>query len=123
MSGPVAIQYRAFISYSHVDAAWGTWLHHWLESFRGDNDLIGRDAAGTIHKTLRPIYRDLSGSIAGSPSEEALAALDASLALIVICSPASAQSSNVAERVRLFRLHHPERPIIPLIVNGKPGHP
>src|SRR4029079_6272169 len=116
MSGPVAIQYRAFISYSHVDAAWAEWLHRWLESFRGDNDLIGRDAAGTIHKTLRPIYRDPGELTFGSASEVTLAALDAARALIVICSPASAQSSYVAEQVRLFKSRHPGRPVIPLIV-------
>ena len=58
MNDAVALQYRAFIAYSHADAGWAKWLHRWLESFRGDKDLIGRDAAGTIHKTLRPIYRD-----------------------------------------------------------------
>ena len=122
-SKPVALQYRAFISYSHADAAWAKWLHRWLESFRGDKDLIGRDAAGTIHKTLRPIYRDPGELTVGSPSEETLAALDASRALIVICSPASAQSSYVAEQVRLFKSRHPGRPVIPLIVDGKLGDP
>ena len=122
-SKPVALQYRAFISYSHADAAWAKWLHRWLESFRGDEDLIGRDAAGTIHKTLRPIYRDPGELTVGSPSEETLAALDASRALIVICSPASAQSSYVAEQVRLFKSRHPGRPVIPLIVDGKLGDP
>ena len=56
MSDAVALQYRAFISYSHADAGWAKWLHRWLEGFRGDKDLIGRDATGTIHKTLRPIF-------------------------------------------------------------------
>ena len=53
MSDALALQYRAFISYSHADAGWAKWFQRWLEGFRGDNDLIGRDAAGTIHKTLR----------------------------------------------------------------------
>ena len=53
MNDAVALQYRAFIAYSHADAGWAKWLHRWLEGFRGDKDLIGRDATGTIHKTLR----------------------------------------------------------------------
>ena len=50
-----------------------------------------------------------------------LAALDASRALIVICSPASAKSDNVIEDIRLFKSRHPERPVLPLIIGGKPG--
>ena len=87
MNDALALQYRAFIAYSHADAGWAKWLHRWLESFRGDKDLIGRDAAGTIHKTLRPIFRD-PGDLPRPADALTLAALDASRALIVICSPA-----------------------------------
>ena len=58
MSRTVTLEYRAFIAYSHSDARWAKWLHRWLEAFRVDRDLFGRDATGTIHKTLRPIFRD-----------------------------------------------------------------
>ena len=27
-------RYKAFISYSWVDAAWGKWLHHAIETYR-----------------------------------------------------------------------------------------
>ena len=110
----VALQYRAFIAYSHADVGWAKWLHGWLESFRGDKDLIWRGATGAIHKTLRPIYRDPSDVAVGqTPTQQTLAALEASRALIVICSPASAKSSYVAEQIRLFRSRHPERPVHP----------
>src|SRR6185436_6127401 len=102
----VAIAYRAFISYSQPDAPWAKWLHRWLEDFRGDRDLIGLDVTGTIHTTLRPIFRpgyDFTDDVT-------CAALDASRALIVICSPASAKSRDVTEQIRLFRSRHPERP-------------
>ena len=89
------LRYRAFISHSHADTRWANWLHHWLESFRADKHLIGRDATGTIHTTLRPIFRHGDDFTAGG--KLALAALDASHALIVICSPASAQSEHVTE--------------------------
>jgi tetratricopeptide (TPR) repeat protein len=121
MSDPVVLQYRAFISYSHADEHSAKWLHRWLERFRGDEDLIGRDAAGTIHKTLRPIFHHGDDISAGDTL--ALAALDASHALIVICSPASAKSPYVNEKIRLFKSRHPERPVIPVIVGGKAGDP
>ena len=96
-----------------------------LESFTIDKDLVGRDTAtGPIPKTLKPIFRDRDDFTAGHTlSEQTLAALDASAALIVICSPASAKSHYVNEEIRLFKSRHPERPVIPLIVDGKPADP
>ena len=59
MTDPAAIRYRAFLSYSHRDAAWSKWLHRELERFRIDRDLVGREtSAGPVPKTLRPIFRD-----------------------------------------------------------------
>ena len=123
MAETVAYRYRAFISYSHADTAWAKWLHRGLEAFRIDRDLVGRETAtGSIPKSLRPIFRDRDDFTAGHTlSDQTLAALDASHALIVICSPASAKSHYVTEEIRLFKSRHPERPVIPLIVDGKPG--
>jgi hypothetical protein len=125
MADPVAFKYRAFISYSHADTASAKWLHRGLEGFRIDKDLVGRETAtGTIPKSLRPIFRDRDDFTAGHTlSEQTLAALDASHALIVICSPASAKSQYVTEEIRLYKSRHPTRPVIPLIVGGKPGDP
>ena len=41
----------------------------------------------------------------------------------MICSPASAKSHYVNEEIRLLKSRHPERPIVPIIVDGKPGDP
>jgi hypothetical protein len=125
MAVPVEFRYRAFISYSHADAKWANWLHGRLESFRIDRDLVGRQtAAGLIPKTLRPIFRDRDDFTAGhSLSEQTLAALDASAALIVLSSPDAAKSHYVNEEVRLFKRRHPDRPIIPIILDGKPADP
>jgi len=125
MAETVAYKYRAFISYSHADTSWAKWLHRGLEGFRIDKDLVGRKTAtGAIPKSLRPIFRDRDDFTAGHTlTDQTLAALDASHALIVICSPASAKSAYVTEEIRLFKSRHPERPVIPLIVNGKPGDP
>ena len=79
---------------------------------------------GLIPKTLRPIFRDRDDFTAGhSLSEQTLAALDASAALIVLGSPDAAKSHYVNEEVRLFKRRHPDRPIIPIILDGKPGDP
>ena len=34
-------KYRAFISYSHKDRAWGDWLHKALEGYRVPGRLVG----------------------------------------------------------------------------------
>lgn len=125
MAEPVAYTYRAFISYSHADTASAKWLHRALETFRIDKDFAGRETTtGTVPKTLRPIFRDREDFTAGhSLTDQTLAALDASAALIVVCSPAAAQSPYVTEEIRLFKSRHPDRPVIPLIVDGKPDDP
>ena len=125
MAEPIGLKYRAFISYSHTDTSWAKWLHGKLEGFPIDKDLVGRETAtGAIPKTLRPIFRDRDDFTAGDTlSEQTLEALDASQALIVICSPASAKSHYVNEELRLFKSRHPDRQVIPLIVGGTPDDP
>jgi formylglycine-generating enzyme required for sulfatase activity len=123
MAEPVPLKYRAFISYSHADTTWAKWLHRALEGFTIDKDLVGRETAtGAIPKSLRPIFRDRDDFTAGHTlSDQTLAALDASHALIVICSTFAAKSNYVNEEIRLFKSRHPDRSVIPLIVGGKPG--
>ena len=125
MTELTALKYRAFISYSHADTAWAKWLHRGLESFRIDKDLAGRQTPlGPVPESLRPIFRDREDFTAGhSLTDQTLAALDGSATLIVICSPTSAKSHYVNEEIRLFKARHPDRPVIPLIVAGKPGDP
>jgi hypothetical protein len=117
---PVQLKYRAFLSYAHADASWGRWLHRQLESFRIDKELTGRQTElGPVPKGLRPIFRDREDFTGGGTlSEATIAALDASAALIVLCSTASAGRPAVNDEVRLFRSRHPERPVIPVIVDG-----
>jgi formylglycine-generating enzyme required for sulfatase activity len=115
--------YRAFLSYSHSDTKWAKWLHGRLEDFRIEKDLSGRaTSTGPIPNSLRPIFRDRDEFTAGhSLTEQTLTALDESAALIVLCSPAAAQSRYVNEEVRLFKQRHSDRPVIPVIAEGKPG--
>jgi len=116
----VSIKYRAFLSYSHKDSSWAKWLHGRLESFRIDKDLIGRDTPlGPVPKTLRPIFRDREDFSGGHNLTDAtLAALDASAGLIVLCSPVAANRPVVNEEVRLFRSRHPDRPVVPVMIDG-----
>jgi len=125
MDEPLAFKYRAFISYSHADTPWAKWLHRALENFHIDKDLAGRETAiGAIPKALRPIFRDRDDFTAGHTlTDQTLAALDGSAALIVICSPQAAKSQYVNEEIRLFKSRHKDRPVIPLIVAGRPGDP
>src|SRR5262245_3316752 len=118
----VDFTYRAFLSYSHADTAWARWLHKHIEGF-AVRDLAGRDTArGPVPKRIAPIFRDREDFAAGhSLSTQTLAALKASEALIVLCSPAAASSRHVNEEIRLFKWLHPERLIVPVIADGEPG--
>src|SRR5689334_10627361 len=100
------IKYRAFLSYSHRDRAWATWLHSALERYRIGKDLVGRPTPiGPVPKTLRPIFRDRDDFSAGhSLTEQTLTALEASQFLIILCSPHAAQSHYVDEEIRRFKM-------------------
>src|SRR5262245_11101914 len=119
------IKYRAFLSYSRHDKAWGKWLHSALEGYRIDKDVVGRATlAGPVPKTLRPIFRDREDFSAGhSLTEQTLAALEASQFLIVICSPNAARSKYVNEEIRRFKALGGGDRVIPVIVDGEPGDP
>ena len=120
MFEPIAFKYRAFISYRHADQDWAKWLHRAIVSFPIGKDLAGRfTERGEIPSALRPVFRDRDEFTAGGGlSEQTLAALDASRALIVICSPSAAKSCYVNEEVRLFKARHPNRLVVPLIVDA-----
>jgi hypothetical protein len=114
------IKYRAFLSYGHADTKWAKWLHGRLECFRFDTDLIRTvTPRAPVPRTLRPIFGDREDFSGGhSLTEATVAALDASAALIVLCSTISATRPAVNEEVRLFRSRHPDRPVIPVIIEG-----
>jgi len=116
-------KYRAFLSYSHADSGVAKRVHGRLEGFHIDKDVVGRDTpAGPVPATLRPIFRDRNEFDAGgSLAEQTIMALDGSVALIVLASPHAARSKFVNEELRQFKSRHPDRPVIPLIVDGEPG--
>jgi tetratricopeptide (TPR) repeat protein len=115
-------RYRAFISYSHRDARWGEWIHRKLESYRLPKAIVGRDTPfGPVPERLQPIFRDRDElGTAMDLTTEITAALQSSLFLVVLCSPAAAASRWVNEEVRSFkRLHGGER-VRAIILEGEP---
>lgn len=118
-----AARYRAFISYSHLDAAFGRRLHRRLEAYALPRRLVGRPTpAGPAPARMAPIFRDRDEMAAtGDLSAEVRAALAASGALIVVGSPDAAVSSWVSLEVELFRELHPGRPILVALARGEPA--
>ncbi len=122
-SATPAFRYRAFISYSHQDKSWATWLHKALEAYVIPRRLVGQTTAvGVTPARLAPVFRDrdelASATDLGHKVNEALAQSEC---LIVICSPRSAASQWVNQEVLAFkRLGRSER-IFCLIVDGEPG--
>src|SRR5450631_1213861 len=118
-----APKYRAFISYSHRDAAWASWLHRSLERYRPPKSLIGTSTAlGEVPKRLAPIFKDRDELPSATDLGGLInAALAGSAAQIIICSPNSAQSKWVNEEVLAFKRLGREDKILCIIVGGEPN--
>jgi len=116
-------RYRAFISYSHRDAAFGRRLHRRLEGYRLPRRLVGRATPhGPAPARLAPIFRDHEELPAAHDlSAQVRAALGASQSLVVVCSPHARASPWVAREVALFRELHPGRPVLAALIEGEPG--
>jgi tetratricopeptide (TPR) repeat protein len=115
-------RYKAFISYSHKDAAAARQLHRRLETYRIPRRLVGSEGLhGPVPARLTPIFRDREEfPAAGDLSETVRAALAASDNLIVLCSPDAAASLWVGREIAVFRELHPGRPVYAAIVAGEP---
>lgn len=122
MSQPNTFKYHAFLSYAHADERAAKRLHRQLESFHIDKSLVGQATpVGVVGATLRPIFRDREDFSGGHELTAAtIAAIETAAALIVLCSPIAAMRPAVDEEVKLFRARHPDRPIIPVILDGTP---
>ena len=53
-------RYWAFISYSHKDEKFASWLHREIETYKGHTRLVGstNPAGEMVPKRLSPIFRD-----------------------------------------------------------------
>jgi hypothetical protein len=115
-------KYLAFISYSHCDEYWARWLHKGIEGYRVPKPLVdGPGQNGPIPSKIFPVFRDRDELASSADLPAALHdALSQSAHLIVLCSPAAAQSRWVNQEITEFkRLGRGDR-ILPLIVEGEP---
>jgi len=118
----VKFRFKAFISYNHRDRNWSAWLQRSLEAYRIPKRLVGSEGEfGSVPRRLTPVFRDREDLPSASDlSGKVKEALEASEALIVVCSPASAGSKWVNEEIRYFRSLGREDRIFALIVDGDP---
>ena len=118
-----AFRYKAFISYSWADAAWGAWLQKAIETYRTPAALVGKDGAlGPVPARLHPLFKDREEEAAGASIGAAVeTALAASEFLIVVCSPNSAKSQWVNRELAWFKTHRDPAKVLALIVDGSPG--
>ena len=104
--------YRAFISYSHADKAFASWLQKKTEGYVVPRALRRRYPQ-LPRDFKRSIFRDeeeLTGAKALTPALEE--ALRASQKLIVICSKSAANSTWVAREIAFFKRAHPQGDIV-----------
>ena len=108
---PQAARYDGFIACSESDAPWAERLSQRLERYYAVRPLMLK----------QHFFRTLDENKDYALSQTTTSALEASRSLIVICSPAAAKSHRVNEEIRAFKSRHPNRPVFPLIIDGKPG--
>jgi hypothetical protein len=117
------VKYWALISYSHKDSAVADWLHKKLETYRVPRSLVGAPSRdGTVPERLIPIFRDREELPTSSQLGDNLKrSLEQSRYLVVVCSPAAAQSRWVEEEIRAFKGWKGRDRIIALIASGVPN--
>lgn len=116
-------KYRAFISYSHKDEKWASWLHKTLETFKVPKYLVGeKTSMGVVPERLGKVFRDREElSSSHSLGTELTQALEDSACQIVICSPNAANSHWTNEEILTYKRLGRQNRIFCLIVEGEPG--
>ena len=115
-------RYRAFISYSHADAAPAQRLHRQLETYRPPHEVISR--MPEVLQRVAPVFLDRAElQASGSLSATITAALEASEFLIVMCSPNAARSRWVNEEVAAFKRMGRADRVLCALVGGDPSEP
>jgi tetratricopeptide (TPR) repeat protein len=117
------MQFRAFISYSHADAATAGWLLRRLETYRVPSRLVGTPSApAPIERRLGKFFLDRDElPSSGDLGATIHAALADAQALIVVCSPAAAASRWVNAEIEAFRASGRGDRIYSFVVAGDPG--
>jgi streptogramin lyase len=114
------MKYFAFVSYAHKDGAAASALSRYIETFRvpvrlgPDND--------QLPKRMFPVFRDRDELSASADLGAAIRdALAYSGALIVLCSPAAAQSTWVNEEIRTFLKTGDRERVFLALFEGEPN--
>jgi len=117
-TSPENFRYAGFISYSQKDKVWAQRIHRALEAYRLPTGIASDQ---NKKKGLGRFFRD-DDELAGAPSlGDALeSSLNASAALIVVCSPNSARSKWVDAEIRKFKSRGPSAKVLAIIVDGEP---
>ncbi len=111
------MRYRAYISYSHSDERFATWLHRQIETYR----LPGHIATDKGFDTLKPVFRDRADLPSSANLSDSLKeAIVESEALIVLCSKNAAKSRWVGQEIDIFRQTHGDRRIFAIIIDDPP---
>lgn len=118
MEGSGEFRYFAFISYSSKDLRWGKRLQRKLEGFRMPATLCSE--RGWKRKPMDPTFFAPYDIQPGDLSEEIKSRLRASRNLIVVCSPASAQSEWVGNEIAYFHELGRDKDIYFFIIEGVP---
>ena len=115
-------RYCAFLSYGHRDAETARWLHESLEKYRVPRNLVGRITAnGVIPARLIPIFRDRHELAASADlGRDIRDALAGSRFLIVLCSPAAAESRWTGAEIDSFKKMRPDGCVLAAIIDGEP---
>lgn len=123
MKADKTYKYFAFISYSSQDACWGKRLQRKLEGYSLSATLCRQH--GWNRKPMKPVFFAPTDIQPGALTEELQSRLRDSLNLIVICSPASAQSKWVGAEIAYFHSLGRTEHIHFFIVDGIPhsGNP
>jgi tetratricopeptide (TPR) repeat protein len=116
-------KYKAFISYSHSDEKWASWLHKALEAYRPPKGLVGQETPyGPVPARFAPVFRDREELATSTSLGDTLTeALRASACQVVICSPRAAKSRWTNEEILAFKRLGKAHRIFALIVDGEPG--
>lgn len=114
--------YAAFISYSHRDEKIAAWLQNAIERYVVPQRLVGRATrTGVIPRRLGKCFRDRDELPAGSDlGREIVGAIEQSSFMVVVCSPAAAESAWVNQEVLSFKRSHGADRVIAVIAAGEP---
>jgi WD40 repeat protein len=116
--------YWAFISYSHRDEKWASWLHRQIETYTGHKKLVGTTNRYGEPVPARPfpVFRDRDELESASDLPGRIQdALGRSRFLIVVCSPDAARSTWVNEEIKTFKALGREDRVLAVVVAGEPN--